>query len=324
MSWLTRWLPGMALMPRWLVALSAQGTIAGYRLRLRWNGAHALRPARVPAGEPCIVVVEASLPYRRRLQSFPATPKARLAMLRAAPEEFPLPAEEVLYGLGLREGDVTEGAAQGAYLYALPRRIGAELTERGLRPAVILVAQSTPGGAAAGGANGLACLAAFEYYLRLGASLDLLRAGRYLSRLLLLRVQLGAALGVALLAGAALLAQPELAAGVLEWRAAPLRQQGSALPKIYRVTEQMAQAQAEAAKFYASPEARLPGILAALFNSVPPGRSLHSIELKDGILRVTGTGGGVQSWLTSIGFPPDRIVEQPAGGTLQFSAERPL
>lgn len=300
----------MALMPRWLVSLSAQGKVAGYRLRLHWNGRHALRPASVPTGELCIVVVDSSLPFRRRLQRFPATPKARLAMLRAAQEEFPLPAEEVLYGLGMRGED--------AYLYALPRRVHEELAGRGLRPALVLVAGF------AADADPAACLAAFESFLGRGASLDLLRAGRYLSRRTLLRIELGAALGVVVLAGALLLLRPELAAGVLEWRAAALREQGSALPKIYRATENMADAQAEAAKLYASPEARLPGILAALFNSVPPGRSLRSIELKDGTLRITGAGGGVKGWLASIGFPPERIVESQAGGRQQFSAERPL
>ena len=305
-----RWLPSLALMPRWLASLSAQGGIAGYRLRLRWNGRHVLEPAAVPAGEPCIVVVDSALPFRRRLQRFPETAKARLAMLRAAPEEFPLPAEEVLYGLGMRGED--------AYLYALPRRVREELAGRGLRPAVILVAEF------AADADPAACLAAFESFLRRGAALDLLRAGRYLSRRTLLRLELGAALGAAVLAGALLLAWPELAAGVLEWRAAALRERGGALPKIYRVTVQMADAQAEAAKLYASPEARLPGMLAALFNSVPPGRSLRSIEVKNGTLRITGTGGGVKDWLVSIGFPAGRIVEGQAGSVPQFSAERPL
>ena len=78
-----RWLPSLALMPRWLASLSAQGGIAGYRLRLRWNGRHVLEPAAVPAGEPCIVVVDSALPFRRRLQRFPETAKARLAMLRS-------------------------------------------------------------------------------------------------------------------------------------------------------------------------------------------------------------------------------------------------
>jgi hypothetical protein len=302
--------PRMALMPRWLASLSADGKLAGYRLRLGWNGRHALAPARVPAGERCIVVVDSALPFRRKLQRFPDTRKARLALLRAAPEEFPLPAEEVLYGLGLRGAD--------AYLYALPRRVLEEFAGRGLRPAIVLVAGF---GAEAEPA---ACLAAFEAYLGQGDALDLLRAGRYVSRRRLLQVQLGAAFGVALLAGAALLLVPGLSAGVLEWRAAALREKGSALPKLYRVTENMAQAQAEAAKLYASPEARLPGILGALFGSVPPGRSLRSIELKDGTLRITGAGGGVKNWLVPIGFPPERIVEQQAGSLQQFSAERPL
>lgn len=314
---MTRWLSRIALMPRWLVSLPAAGepagAFAGYRLRLRWNGRHELRPATVPKGEPCIVVVDSALPLRRRLQRFPATPKARLALLRTAPEEFPLPAEELLYGLGMRGAD--------AYLYALPRRVHADLAAQGLRPAVLLVAPSAPGQAVTDPA---ACLAAFESFLRSGAALDLLRERRYLSRRTLLRAQLGAALGVAVLAGAVLLLRPDLPAGILEWRAAALREKASALPKMYRVTEDMAAAQAAAAELHASREARLPAILAALFNGMPPQSSLRSIELKDGVLRITGTGGGVQSWLTSIGFPAERIVEQQAGGLRQFSAERPL
>ena len=303
-----RRLAGLALVPRWLVSLGERGEMAGYRLRLRWNGGHVLRPASVPAGEACVLVVDSALPFRRKLQRFPATPKARLAMLGSAPEQFPLPAEELLYGMGMRGAD--------AYLYALPTSAREQLAERRLRPAVILVAEARPDAAG--------CLAAFESYLRRGAALDLLRERRYVSRRALLRLQLGAALGLAVLAVAALLALPQLSEGVLEWRAAALREQGGALPKMYRVTEHMARAQAEAAKLYASPEARLPGILAALFNSVPPGRSLRSIELAEGTLRITGTGGGVQSWLAANGFPPERILEQQTGNLQQFSAERPL
>ena len=294
--------------PAWLVAAGAGGTLQSFRLKLRWNGAYRLASAALPAGRPCIVVVDRALPFRRKLQRLPESGKARQALLRTAPGEFPMAPEQMRYALGIH-GD--EG-----YLYALQSGEVDGLRERGLRPAIVLVA--------GGELDAPGALATFENYQRYGETMDLLRERRFLSRRRLLQLQLAAALLAGLLAVGAALAAPDLIAGILEQRASALREQGGALPRLVRVTEKMAYAQAEAARLYASPEARLPGLLARLFADPPAGHSIRTIEMKEGVLKITGNGVRVEEWLVGLGFPADRIVVESLGSFQRFRAERPL
>jgi len=299
-------------MPRNLAALDAKGGVTAYRLRLRWNGRYQLQPAALSAAQhqpaPGIVVIDRTLPYRRKLQQLPEAKKSRLAMLRTAPDEFPLAPADMLYALG------TSG--QDGYLYALPRQCLDPLQQHNLRPAIVLVANR--------GTDADGSLEALETYLRNGASVDFLRTGFFLSRRKLLQIFLGSFLAFTLIAGGWLITHPDLFAGILEWRVAALRKQGSVLPKLYRTTEKMAYAQGEAARLYATPEARLPGILARLFSTIPAGCSLRSIELQNGILKIAGTGNDASEWLTVQGFPADRITVENTGQQKRFRAERPL
>lgn len=295
--------------PQWLVAAGADGTLHAFRLRLRWNGVYRLVPASAPAGQPCIVVVDQTLPYRRKLQRLPESDTSRAALLATAHEEFPMPASEMLYGLGVRGVD--------GYLYALPAMALEAMRDQRLRPAIVLVAS--------GELDGQGCLATFEDYQRYGEAMDLLRGGgRFISRRRLLQFQLGAALAGGLLATGAVLAAPGLLAGLLERRVSALREQGGALPRLYHTTEKMAYAQTEAARLYASPEAHLSGILSRLFDTVAPGHSIRTVELKDGVLRITGTGVAVRDWLVDNGFPPARISVESVGSYQRFRAERAL
>jgi hypothetical protein len=295
--------------PQWLVAAAADGVLQSFRLRMRWNGTYRLAPATTaPAGQSCIVVVDYALPFRRKLQRLPETDRSRAALLGTAPEEFPLPAAEMLYGLGVRGLD--------GYLYALPTAALDALRAQNLRPAIVLVA--------GGELDASGCLATFEDYQRYGEAMDLLRSARFLSRRRLLQLQLGAALVGGLLATGAVLAAPGLLAGLLEQRVSALREQGGALPRLYRTTEKMAYAQAEAARLYASPEAHLSGVLSRLFDTVAPGHSIRTVELKDGVLRITGTGAAVRDWLIDNGFPPGRISVETMGSYQRFRAERAL
>lgn len=313
-------LPRLPLMPRHLAVLDAGGGISTYRLRLRWNGRYQLQPPALPAAQPhqpvpsivvpksCIVVIDRALPYRRKLQQLPEAEKSRLAMLRTAPDEFPLAPADMLYALGTHGHD--------GYLYALPRQALDALQQHNLRPAIVLVANQ--------GADAVGSLETFESYLRHGESVNFLRTGFFLSRRRLMQILLGALFAVILLAGGGLIARPDFFAGILEWRVAALREQGSALPKLYRITEKMAYAQSEAARLYTTPEARLPGILAKLFATVPAGCSLSTVELQTGILKISGTGNDAREWLTAQGFPPDLITVENLGKQQRFRAERPL
>jgi len=294
--------------PQWLVALGADGSLQPFRLKMRWNGSFRLAP-RMPQGwQSCIVVVDYAIPFRRKLQRLPDSGKSRTALLAAAPEEFPMPSAEMLYGLGIRGAD--------SYLYALPAGALDAVRERNLRPAIVLVAAAE--------LDELGCLTTFENYQRYGETLDLLRGARFLSRRRVLQIQLGAALVGGLLATGAVLAAPGFLAGILEQRLSTLREQGGALPRLYHTTEKMAYAQAQAAKLYASPEARIAGILSRLFDTVAPGHSIRTVEVKDGVLRITGTGVAARDWLVENGFPPGRISVENMGTYQRFRAERAL
>lgn len=316
-------LPRIPLMPRYLAVMDAAGGVTDYyRLRLRWNGRYRLQPAPLPAVqpasgeatpappriEPCIVVIERTLPYRRKLQQLPQEKKSRLAMLRTAPDEFPLAPADMLYALGIHGHE--------GYLYALPRQALDVLQQHNLHPVIALVANR-----ATDAAEGLETL---EGYLRNGDTVNFLRTGFFLSRRRLLQIQLGALLAAILLAGGWLTVRPDLFTGLIERRIATLREQGSALPKLYRITEKMAYAQGEAAHLYASPEAHLPGILTKLFATVPPGHSLSTVEFQNGILKIAGNGDEVREWLVAQGFPADRIIVENLGQQKHFRAERPL
>ena len=305
-------------MPRHLAALDADGGVSFYRLSLRWNGRYRLQPAALPMAQPhqpapgiavpCIAVIDRTLPYRRKLQQLPEAHKSRIAMLRTAPDEFPLAPADMFYALGTHGHD--------GYLYALPRQALDALQAHNLHPAIVLLADQ--------GTDASGSLEAFESYLRHGESVNFLRSGFFLSSRRLLQSLLGALLALILLAGGGLMARPDFFSGILEWRVAPLREHGSALPKLYRVTEKMAYAQSEAARLHSLPEARLPGILARLFASVPPGHSLRAVELQNGVLKISGSGTEVREWLVAQGFPPDNITVENLGQQKIFRAERPL
>lgn len=298
----------LPLMPRWLVALDDEANLSTYRLHLRWNGNYRLRPNTPPQGAQCIAVIGHSHPYRRKLQRLPDKEGARNAMLLAAPDEFPLPAEEVCYALGVHGNE--------GHLFALPRSVLDTLAQRGLQPVIALIAgQNTdPEG----------CLATLEAYLKQGRSADLLRGKFMLSRRRLLQAQLCLSLLLTFAAAAWLALHPDIFLPQVESHVETLRSKGSSLPRLHRASEKMAHAQRQVAQFYATPEARFPELLARLITTLPPGHSLRSIELQNGTLKISGTGAHARDWLLAQGFSAADIGEEPLGERTLFHAERPL
>lgn len=301
-------MPRPALLPKYLVTLGADGPTGSYRLGLRWDGRHTLKPAGYEEGQPCIVVVGHELPYRRKLQRMPDTLGARLALLKAAPDEFPFAVSEMRYGLGL--------LGKEPYLYALPDAGLDALRQRKLHPAVVLVAANPQQPAD--------CLDAVEQYLQQGMTADLLRSRNFFSRRRLWQMLLGTGLGLALAGSLALMVLPDLFADMVDRQVEPLRERGSVLPTLYRTTEKMAEAQRQAAQLFASPEARFPAVLAQLMESIPPGHSLRSIELKNGVLKIYGNGSGMREWLIAQGFPAESITLEDGGSYKRFRAELKL
>ena len=120
------------------------------------------------------------------------------------------------------------------------------------------------------------------------------------------------------------LLKPGNLTALLEWRISTLQKQGRDLPGLYNTTEKMAYAQKQASLLYSQHEAELPAILARLFETVPSGHSLLRVELKGGVLKISGTGVEVKEWLISQGFPANRITIEKMGAYQRFRAERPL
>ena len=301
-------LPGLPFAPIWVVTCDHENQLRCYRLKLHWGGEFELQLSALPNNQSCLLLIEQTIPYRRKLQQFPAEPKSRMVLLRTAPDEFPLPPADMLFGMGLHGSE--------GYVYALPRHYIGNLRERGIAPAVVLIAEQLD--------NTQGCLATIESYFRYGAALDLLQSKRLYSRRVLRYIQLGIALAFMLLLSATLLLKPDMLSNFLEWRVASLREQGGALPKINHVTVKMAHAQNEAARLYASKDAEFAGHLNKLLTTLPPGCSLRDIEYKDGTLTISGRGVAGKTWLIEQGFPIESIRIDDMGGYQRFKAQRAI
>lgn len=305
-SWLR--FPRLPLAPSWVVTCDRDSKLQSYRLKSRWNGGFELQPAAIQNNQPCLLLIDQAIPYRRKLQQFPGESTSRMALLRAAPDEFPVPPADMLFGMGLHGSE--------GYLYALPRHHIDNLRERGVSPAAVLIAEQPDSTAG--------CLASIGGYFRYGAALDLLHSKRLFSRHILRYASLGSSLVLMLLLSATLLLKPDLLGDFLEWRAASLREQGGALPKINLVTAKMAYAQNEAARLYASKDAAFASHLGKLFATLPPGCSLRDIEYKNGILTIAGRGNIGNTWLIEQGFPAESISMEDMGSYRRFRAQRPV
>ncbi|HEY6897935.1 MAG TPA: hypothetical protein VI279_11785 [Rhodocyclaceae bacterium] len=296
------------LAPVWLVAEGRDGSRSTWRINHHWDGRRTLTPCEAPAKQPCYLVLDGDLPFRRKLQRFPADRRARQALLRTAPDEFPLPQAEVDYALGVRQGD--------GYLYALPRTERTRWQQAGLNPAVVLVASEPLGEDA--------CLAALESFERLGAVVAFGSAPRFVQRNVLRNGVLGfgALLGLALCVW--LVAAPRLFDDIMEWQLRSLRREAGDLPRLYQAAEDMAATEKALASLRASPEAKAPHVLAKLMATIPPGVAIRRIEIAGGVLRVAGSGTEVQPWLLDAGFPASGINIEQIGSFSRFRAELTL
>lgn len=299
----------LSLAPKWLLAIDHDGSRRGYRVRNRWDGQRTLVAASVPLGKPCYLVLDPDSPYRRKLQRLPDTEKGRQALLRAAPDEFPLPPATLEFGLGLRDGE--------GYLYALPRDKREQLQGEGISPAIVLIA--------GGAVTEASCLEAIDQYERRGRSLAIGGSRtRYVSRRLLGQVALGAGLCLSTLLAVIVIAAPGVFGELIAWRTDQLRREAGDLPTLLKASEAMVATQADAAKLLRSPEARLPQVLAQLFASVPPRHGIRRIEFDGKELVVAGTGTDVQEWMGQAGFDASQVSVESVGNFQRFRAIRKL
>ncbi len=299
----------LSLAPEWLLAIGNNGQRQSYRISIRWDGRRTLAAAQAPTGKPCYLVLDPGCPYRRKLLRLPDSEKGRQALLRAAPEEFPLIPETLEFGLGLRDGE--------GYLYALPVGKREQLASEGINPVIVLISN--------GAVTEASCLEAIEQYERHGRSLAIgsLRT-RYVSRSLLRSAALGTGLCLSTMLAVILIAAPGIFGDLVAWRTDQLRREAGDLPEVFRASENMLATQADAAKLLRSSEARLPQVLAQLFATVPPRHGIRRIEFDGKELVVAGTGTDVQQWLGQAGFESSQISVESTGTFQRFRAVRNL
>lgn len=300
--------PYLALAPTWLTVVKHDWQIAGYRIRYRLNGECALEPSAIPAGEPSLVILESTIPFRRKLQGFPANEKSRQALLKAAVDEFPLASEQIDCALGIRGND--------GYVYALPREQREALVDHGVTAAAILVAQDS--------LSDSALLTVTEDFARYGPSFAIGGAPRFISRHSASMAFLSAFVAGEILLLAALAFLPNPFDRILEWEKVRLVQEAGDLQLKHANTNLMLTERQAVLAFRASPEAQLPVELSRLISITPPGHSIQRIEYKDGLLKIAGTGDSAADWFANAGFPSAQVSIEASGTRRLFRAEVPL
>lgn len=295
------------LAPEGLIAFPRTGAPQAYRLRHAWDGVPTLQAVEPSAVRAWVAVIDTDLPLRRKLQRFPATAAARQALLKAAPDEFPL-AGKLRYAIGHRGNE--------GYLFALPEDEYQRIIGGRSLPASILIAGNA--------ADPAACLAALADHARLGPAVDFLHRRPGVSRRVLRQVVLGAFAATWLAAAGGLAFGPDLLEDLAAWQVRRLQAEIGDLPRQHAVTESMGIAQAAAGRLAAMPEARAAALLARLMNTVPPGHSIRRIEISGGVLRLAGSGADVQAWLAAEGFPAASIVTERTGNFAAWRAELKL
>ena len=303
-------LPRSILEPQWLISVDAHFNFASYRVRMDWAGRRTLRSSVLPArGTPHYLVLHPSLPFRRKLQGLPPQAKARAVLLHTAADEFPLEEGTASYCLGLR--------GQEAYVYALPHTTMDLIAGHGFIPDIILVGQSEA-------LDESDCLAALEAYGKFGPALALNARRRPLSRpwlLLNLPLSLGAIAAISMIAWQVVGNDP--LSQLLVRQRVDLRKQTATLTTQYSATERMLNSNRLLASIHEDPDADLSRELARLWQTLPAGNAIRSIEYKQHHLIVTGSGPDADRLLEA-GFLEKQISSETIGSITRFKAERYL
>lgn len=314
------------LFPRWLATLDAQGQLALWRLHMGWDGKLSLAPQAAPPAprkngkpQPCLLLVSPRLPFRRRLHRYPEQETARAAMLRSAPDEFPLAAAEHCYAMAPNVEQAGEG-----YLYALPRAALASVGEAGLRPVAIrLVDEGLL-------ADPVALAPALPRLARQAAAGDFLRQHQLIPPAVPLYG--GLAAGLAILMG--LLTLVLLPQGPVEslerQQIARLRQQAGPALAQYQALKRMESQQQALAAFQKRPEARLAPRLKELLANLPEGYSIRAIQLDGQSLLISGRGlndpegNKFREWAARNQLPAESATFEEGGGLILFKVQQSL
>lgn len=298
------------LAPRHVVCIGQDpAEVSFFRLHYRIDGSFRVRPStRRP--DSAVALLDAGIPYRRRIFNRPRNTLGLEALLAGAPDAFPFERDGGRYGVGVRDGDT--------YLYALPDATLAALGESLPRLEGILVADRPLGAEAV--------RPAIENWLALGkvADLGLPRRRPFGWH----RMSFAIALALFLLAavGAAALALTE---GWRRWpferaiahyapQGAPLLARSDALARIAGTLQAL-----DAQRL--QPTAAAPRELDRLFATIPAGLALRKVELRpEGTLLVYGSGPGARDWLRERGFADADITLTEVGKFTRFEATKRL
>ena len=91
----------------------------------------------------------------------------------------------------------------------------------------------------------------------------------------------------------------------------------------HSATEHMLESNRQLAKLHDDPDAILAGELKKLWQTLPTGNAIRSIEYKQHLLTVTGSGPHTEELLEA-GFLAEQISSETIGNTTRFKAERNL
>lgn len=299
------------LPPRLVIHLDRERAPTQFELKRRLDGRLRLTPAHMPGAPRYLLVIDASVPFRRRLATQPATRAAKSALLRSAHAYFASVIGEARYCLGRFEGQ--------PYIFALPLSLLDELVlacgrNPGDLPAAVLVADAD------GGAD--AVFRAVEAWQDDGRLVDLSAAPRtpWPYARVVSAVSGAAVLALAGLTGTVLwLERPTL--DKLEAKVAEAETSYGELSRRQEVTANMVAAMSALDGMQNAPSVAAMRRLEAVLARLPSRHTIATVEIKRDSMRISGQGGVDSDWLTASGFPAEGIVVTRLPQGERYSAE---
>ena len=273
------------MLPRDVVYLDQDGNPHRHRVRYRWDGSLKVVPGGAERFADFVLVLDPSLPFRRRFRMLGAGRFVRQALSDLASELFPFPREASRYALGELERE--------PYVFALPEDRLRELTERFARsPQAVLVARGQPDD----------LRQALSHWTRQGRSFDFLGRPRPVPRSLLLTLLLAAALlGFAAWGGADLMDKYAGYRAAEDARLVQLKGEAELLAKRRVAIAHMNAAYAAVSGLVETGGGRIQTLLGPLVEALPPGDvELRSIVFDGEALKVSGWAETGLDWIDGI------------------------
>lgn len=295
------------LTARWLVTIDGEHQVHAWQFASdNWGKVRLVAQDSLPQGL-AIVTLHSALPYRRRLQCFPANRAAGQAILTGAGDEFPFPSDDLVFALSSKQEDT--------YLCAIEKGRLEQLIPRGITPQAVLVADPDATSAAE----------AFAQYRKYRSLLDFSGNTRWLIDRHRLRFfgRLFGFLAVTLTC-LVLLLNPSWPSYLLQWRLENLEAEIEPQRQQQGTIQRMAAAQRAIASLYEQPESKVSLLMQKAWDTLPPGHAISRIELRGGTLILGGNGSDPMPWLISLGIPESVINIESAGTYTHFRAEVPL